>query len=376
MISGFPELLVSLSIQCTLLLLVARTLQARNGLRDSADQIWSWCHLLILLLTFVGAFLPHVRLLRSELLLDVCHRATTSPILQQFWTAIFWLWLLVAAALTVNLLRSLIQVSLMLRNATKLSITCDSAHHIDNNNWLWVSTSLARDLEARDVHVLTSENCSAPFCWQLHRPLIVLPEFIEAFPADEMQAIVRHELAHLQARHPMQLFLQRLVEIGFWFHPLVWKTSRNALMQRELVADRLSNATQEQAVAFVRSLVRLTDTSLSHVATSSLELAAVTGGPSLLRTRVNHLLTIDWNQNTLRSAVSWNRTLARSAVYLFLAATVSTFVWIPLNPLVTGRTIFSPWPAPTATLLHEAGIDVRDYELDSHRITESLREAK
>ena len=48
MIAVFPELLVSLTIQCTVLLFVARFLVKRTLASEAADQVWSCCHLMIL----------------------------------------------------------------------------------------------------------------------------------------------------------------------------------------------------------------------------------------------------------------------------------------------------------------------------------------
>jgi len=220
--------------------------------------------------------------------------------------------------------------------------------------------------------VVSSESCETPFCWQLHHPVIVLPEFLSACPADELRAVIRHELAHLKARHPLRLFLQRLVEIGFWFHPLVWQTSRDAAMQRELSADSLANRTQADAASFLRSLVRLSECVRRREPVLSIGLNLISGGASIIQKRVDQLLAVDWTLPRRPDPAFLPIDSVRSVLCLIFTGMLAAGIWIPLNSHASGRALFSPWPLPTATLLHEAGVEVRDYELDSHRIEERL----
>ena len=378
MIAVFPELLISLTMQCTLLLFVARFLVKRTQASEAADHLWSCCHLMILLLSLAGVLLPHARLFQGASILRLCHQATALPVSQSLWMGVFWLWIFVAAALTVNMLRSLIQISLLVRRAVDLQLSIIAGEPGIGN----ASRSLTAELEDLQIRVVTSASCATPFCWQLHRPVIVLPESLSAFPADELCAVIRHELAHLKARHPLRLFLQRLLEIGFWFHPLVWYTSRDAAMQRELSADCLANRTQTEVAAFLRSLVRLSESSSRRVPVLSIGLNLISGSASVIQRRVDQLLAIDCALprrssfallpvDHVRSAV---RSAVHSAVCLAFTGILAAGVWIPLNSQASGRTLFSPWPTSTATLLHEAGIEVRDYELDSHRIVEEFHD--
>ncbi len=132
----------------------------------------------------------------------------------------------------------------------------NSEHFPEHSDLPNSHTILTDEVHALSVRIVTSESCATPFCWQLYRPVIVMPESVSEIPDDELRAVIRHELAHLRSRHPMMLFLQRLVEIGFWFHPLVWRASRAAAKQRELSADRKANSSRVDVAAFLRSLMR------------------------------------------------------------------------------------------------------------------------
>ena len=274
------------------------------------------------------------------------------------------------------MLRSLIQTSIMLRSTSLLPLYSEagliaehSPKHSDLTN---PHTILSDELRELSVRIVTAESCTTPFCWQLHRPAIVLPESVFGVPDDELRAVIRHELAHLKSRHPLTLFLQRLVEIGFWFHPLVWRASYAAARQRELSADRRANNTQTEVASFLRSLMRLSATSPHRSPELPISLNLFSQNVSAVRHRVDQLLAIDWTLPQRCETASRNPELLKGAGLLALTSVLAAAIWIPLNSQATGRTLFSPWPASTATLLHEVGISVRDYELDSHRVSEQF----
>ena len=103
---------------------------------------------------------------------------------------------------------------------------------------------------------VSADNVS-PFCWQFHRPVIVLPEVVRNFPPAEQAAILRHERAHIRLQHPLHLFLQRIVEAILWFHPFVWWASRQAAAAREFRCDRDAVRTRHEVADYLRSLLRL-----------------------------------------------------------------------------------------------------------------------
>src|SRR5690606_6375202 len=107
------------------------------------------------------------------------------------------------------------------------------------------------------IRILVSPLVGTPFCWQLQHPVIVLPEQVLQFPPSELRTIVLHERAHLLENHPFHLFVQRLVEILFWFNPCVWSCSREAALQRELVCDRQAATNPQDIACLLKGLYRL-----------------------------------------------------------------------------------------------------------------------
>lgn len=84
--------------------------------------------------------------------------------------------------------------------------------------------------------LLTSNDLDSPISWGLMRPVILLnSRAVEA--ADEAEAIIAHELAHVARMDWIKLLLARFATALFWFNPLVWLLAREAHQLREEAAD-------------------------------------------------------------------------------------------------------------------------------------------
>ncbi len=85
---GFPELFVSLTLQCSLVLLVAWILARRAVSSAAADRIWAHAHVLILVLCLVGGFLPHFRILQPDSVLIMLGQIAATSWFQIFFRTI------------------------------------------------------------------------------------------------------------------------------------------------------------------------------------------------------------------------------------------------------------------------------------------------
>jgi beta-lactamase regulating signal transducer with metallopeptidase domain len=80
--------------------------------------------------------------------------------------------------------------------------------------------------------LLTTNELASPISWGLMRPVILLnSRAVEA--ADEAEAIIAHELAHVARMDWLKLLLARVATALFWFNPLVWVLAREAHQLRE-----------------------------------------------------------------------------------------------------------------------------------------------
>ena len=84
--------------------------------------------------------------------------------------------------------------------------------------------------------LLTSDELASPISWGVIRPVILLnSRAVEA--AEEAEAIIAHELAHVARLDWVKLLLARIATALFWFNPLVWLLAREAHQLREETAD-------------------------------------------------------------------------------------------------------------------------------------------
>jgi beta-lactamase regulating signal transducer with metallopeptidase domain len=215
------------------------------------------------------------------------------------------------------------------------------------------------DPAARRVEVLELDGLGGPICWQLHRPKIVLPADPQRLDDAELEMILRHEWAHLRRSDPGFLFIQRLVEVIYWFHPLAWWAAWQASKYREFACDDGVLSAGCRPDRYAECLGRL---ALSYYAPTPLVPAGLglLWNEHLVLQRVRRLLS---TQVSASYATGW---AARLAVWVAVA-TVAVI-------RADGRSLAAPthcrwtaWPRWSAGLLDAVGISVRDYPLDAHR---------
>ncbi len=344
------ETSLSLLVQVTLLIVVAAFVARRHQTGRNADYCWAAHHVCILLVTVAAFFLPHLRLTVWADLHPSESYPTGGSTLSVLGYVIGWTW--VTGTLTIVLVgvAGLVKASAIVRDAKKDDQL--------RNRIIDFVPALAETRRPIDVR-LTNDSTGA-FCWQIHRPVIALPNVVADFPAAEQAAIVRHELAHLRRQHPLHLFIQRLVEAIFWFHPLVWWASREAAAAREIRCDRDAVSSRHEVAIYLRSLLRLVELQLNEPTLLPAGLGFL-GDSSLLSRRAN--LLIDSFDTPMVTPARGRPILVFAGVLA-----VCVLVWLPVNPRASRRADWSPWPIWSAQTLDAVGMPVRDYEIDGHRL--------
>lgn len=90
----------------------------------------------------------------------------------------------------------------------------------------------------RNVQVIVASHSLGPAVFGILRPTIVLPKSLVEIPSDEtIKPILAHELVHVRRGDTFFGMVQLLVQIVWWFHPLVWWANRQMTTQRERLTD-------------------------------------------------------------------------------------------------------------------------------------------
>lgn len=147
---------------------------------------------------------------------------------------------------------------------------------------------LARRLRVkRGVQLLQSSLVAAPVLIGYLRPLILVPAgLVTGLPADQLQAILAHELAHVRRQDYLVNLVQSLIETIFFYHPAVWWLSAKIRDEREHCCDDIAVAMLDDRVTYGRALLALEEL---RGRTPALVLGA--GGRTLLP-RVQRLLGV------------------------------------------------------------------------------------
>lgn len=175
--------------------------------------------------------------------------APTTPVAEPGWAqAADWLlpaYTVVALFLIARTLLALLRLVLLTTRARAVTDDC----------WL---EALARARQrigfAKSPALLVSRELASPISWGVLRPKILLNTDAIAARADA-DAIVAHELAHLERADWFKLVLARVAVALFWFNPFAWLLAREAHQLREEAADDAVLAADVEDTAYASLLV-------------------------------------------------------------------------------------------------------------------------
>src|ERR1019366_6980863 len=88
------------------------------------------------------------------------------------------------------------------------------------------------------IRVMSSTARLEPGVVGIFKPVLLLPEGIaEHLTPPQLEAILAHELRHVQRRDNLTAAIHMLVETLFWFHPAVWWIRARLIEEREQACD-------------------------------------------------------------------------------------------------------------------------------------------
>lgn len=125
-----------------------------------------------------------------------------------------------------------------------------------------------------EVELRASRAIGSPVLYGWRRPVILVPQgWLGSLTADELRAILAHEVAHVKRRDFLANSLQRLIEIPLFFHPGAWLASRRIALAREELCDAWALSLGTDAASYARSLAAAAERTQSAFAPVSLGIA-------------------------------------------------------------------------------------------------------
>ncbi len=137
-------------------------------------------------------------------------------------------WLLLAAVRLAGLAFQLAQLHLLKRHGTAPPDEVRTAF-----------AALGEEMApGRPTRLLVCPGKGAPMAVGFWRPAVLLPERVLAeAPAEQLQQVLRHELAHVGRGDDWANLAQQAVVAVLFFHPAVWWLSRRLTVEREIACD-------------------------------------------------------------------------------------------------------------------------------------------
>ncbi len=112
----------------------------------------------------------------------------------------------------------------------------------------------------RPIPICRSSLLPAPVSLGLLHPRIVVPSGIESsLPADQLQAVLRHEMAHFARRDLWIGLLQQAAAIVYWWNPLLRLANRQLADLREQICDDIAIRELAEPVRYAATLLDIAD---------------------------------------------------------------------------------------------------------------------
>ncbi len=195
-------------------------------------------------------------------------------------------WMLIASAsisvlLFAWLLFRWIQIVRMIRRASPASPAIN-----DFLGEIKPRTKLSRVVRVR----ITVDPISPAVCG-LFRPVVLLPQsLVEKLNPEQLRAVLLHELIHLRRLDVWVNFAQSLLQIGYWWHPLLWlANARIRRVREEAVDDAVMLTLREDSEVYAPTLLEVAKLAFNRPL-ASLGLVGILESKNALRQRIERLL--------------------------------------------------------------------------------------
>jgi len=251
--------------------LVLRIIRQRNS--STRFAVWFSALLAIVALPWLGGSAGAVR----------AGTASSAVTLPTSWAAgILIVWAVVAALALARVLLGLWQ----LRQIRITSAVIDPAT---------LDAKLQRTLQefrSRKVTLALSHRLPVPAAIGFFKPRIVFPTWaLDELSPEELNAILIHELAHLDRWDDWTNLAQKVVRALLFFHPAIWWVDSRLTLEREMACDDIVLSKTANPRGYVECLVTMAEKSFLHRGLAMAQ--AVVGRMRQTSRRVAQLLDAD-----------------------------------------------------------------------------------
>lgn len=163
-----------------------------------------------------------------------------------------------------------------------------------NNKLLKLSKKLSLK---RKVRLLESALVTVPMVIGWLKPVVLIPVgAVNGLTAEQAEAVLAHELAHISRHDFLFNLIQSLVEVIFYFNPAVWWVSGIIRTERENCCDDIALELCEDRLAYAKALVVLEEQNKTRVPGMAL---AFSSGRKQMLNRISRILNHPQNKSKI-----------------------------------------------------------------------------
>lgn len=178
----------------------------------------------------------------------------------------------------------------------------------------------------RPIRIAVTQHPAMLVTWGVIAPVILLPRSAASWPADRIQLVLAHEMAHLVRRDWLFQLLAEMLRAINWFNPLFWIACARLRRESEYACDDIVLALGTGGSVYASHLVDLARSFSAHGRTWLP--APSIARPSTLERRVRAML----NPQLDRHPVSMKSRVALATMLLAFALPIAAATQAPATP--------------------------------------------
>jgi beta-lactamase regulating signal transducer with metallopeptidase domain len=177
------------------------------------------------------------------------------------------------------------------------------------------------------VRLVESAEISVPMTIGWIKPIVLLPiGLLAGLSPRQVEAILAHELAHIQRNDYLVNLILSAVEIVLFFHPAIWWLSARVREEREHCCDDVAIDLCGERASLAQALVRIEERRQAMVATPALAMAFGARKQSFLQ-RVKRVIGVNEQQSSSKP----NGLLVAGCLMLLAGLVTGQHVYHPAN---------------------------------------------
>jgi beta-lactamase regulating signal transducer with metallopeptidase domain len=209
----------------------------------------------------------------------------------------------------------------------------------------------------------------SPAVCGLVRPVILLPKrLVESLSSAQLRSVLLHELFHISRRDVWVNCLQSLLQVVYWWHPLLWlANARIRRLREEAVDDAVVHALRDEVDHYAPALLEVAKLSLRPLVLR-LGLVGILESKAALRQRIERLLTLRSPRN---AGLTWPSILALCA-FTAVAVPMGQGPARPPSHPPSENTDPDSWPDPRYAGYTEVALQAQFLIADTDRLRDAL----